>query len=131
VLSQVLRLLGLPEADLKLITKDKNAAQIHVSFMGKTFLPEVLRERIADTQWTHVVAFRPTGNQSYRLNLLHGTFLATLSQPIACPSSCTRAKAMLLAASLLLALNFCGTGCISMGLGTLSWKASDLVQKQR
>lgn len=58
---QVLKLLGLPEADLRLITKDKNAARIHVSFMGKVFLPEALKERIADTQWTHVVAFRPTG----------------------------------------------------------------------
>jgi hypothetical protein len=57
----VLRLLGLPEADLRLITKDKNAARIHVSFMGKVFLPENLRERIANTKWTQVVAFRPTG----------------------------------------------------------------------
>lgn len=60
-LRQVLRLLGLPEADLKLVTKDRNAARIHVSFMGKVFLPEALRERIDGTQWTHVVAFRPTG----------------------------------------------------------------------
>ena len=60
---QVLRLLGLPDADYKVITKDKNAARIHVSFMGKIFLPEALRERIADTQWTQVVAFRPTGQQ--------------------------------------------------------------------
>ena len=58
----MLRLLGLPEADLKLVTKDRNAARIHVSFMGKVFLPEALRERIAGTQWTHVVAFRPTGD---------------------------------------------------------------------
>ena len=58
---QVLRLLGLPEADLRLVTKDRDAARIHVSFMGKIFLPEALRERIAGTQWTHVVAFRPTG----------------------------------------------------------------------
>ena len=60
---QVLRLLGLPEADYNVITKDKNAARIHVSFMGKIFLPEALRERIADTKWTQVVAFRPTGQQ--------------------------------------------------------------------
>ncbi len=59
---QVLRLLGLPEADMRLVTKDRNAARIHVSFMGKVFLPEALRERIADSQWTHVVAFRPTGD---------------------------------------------------------------------
>ena len=59
----MLRLLGLPEADYNVITKDKNAARIHVSFMGKIFLPEALRERIADTKWTQVVAFRPTGQQ--------------------------------------------------------------------
>ena len=65
----MLRLLGLPEADLRLITKDKSAARIHVSFMGKVFLPENLRERIANTKWTQVVAFRPTGEQLSSLSV--------------------------------------------------------------
>ena len=33
---QVLRLLGLPEADMRLVTKDRNAARIHVSFMARS-----------------------------------------------------------------------------------------------
>ncbi|CAL8471261.1 g10803 [Coccomyxa elongata] len=58
---RVLRLLGLPEADMALLTKDAAAAQIHVSFMGKLLTPDALTERIRGTKWTHVVAFRPTG----------------------------------------------------------------------
>jgi hypothetical protein len=59
--AQVLRLLGLPEKDMALLVRDKEAARIHVSFMGKLLLPEALSERIRGTRWTHVVAFRPTG----------------------------------------------------------------------
>ncbi len=131
MLSQVLRLLGLPEADLKLITKDKNAAQIHVSFMGKTFLPEVLRERIADTQWTHVVAFRPTGYQSYRLNLLHGTFLAYSVPAYSMPILMHKGKGNAPCSFPVACLEFLWYRMHFMGLGTLSWKASDLVQRQR
>ena len=46
---------------MQLLTKDAAAAQIHVSFMGKLLTPDALTERIRDTKWTHVVAFRPTG----------------------------------------------------------------------
>ncbi|KAK9918001.1 hypothetical protein WJX75_000449 [Coccomyxa subellipsoidea] len=58
---RVLRLLGLPENDMALLTRDAAAARIHVSFMGKLLTPDALTERKRAGKWTHVVAFRPTG----------------------------------------------------------------------
>lgn len=46
---------------MALLTRDAAAARIHVSFMGKLLTPDALTERIRAGNWTHVVAFRPTG----------------------------------------------------------------------
>ena len=59
--AQVLKLLGLPERDMALITKDKEAARIHVTFMGKGLQPDALKQRLEDGRHTHIVGFRPTG----------------------------------------------------------------------
>jgi hypothetical protein len=66
--AQVLRLLGLPENDMALLTRDAAAARIHVSFMGKLLTPDALTERKRAGKWTHVVAFRPTGARMHTLS---------------------------------------------------------------
>ena len=59
--AQVLKLLELPAADMAVFTSSPVEARIHVGFMGKDLLPESLIDKIKDGPWTHVVAFRPTG----------------------------------------------------------------------
>ncbi len=50
---------------MALITKDKDAAQIHVTFMGKGLQPDALKERLEDGRYTHIVGFRPTGTRMH------------------------------------------------------------------
>ena len=60
--AQVLGLLGLPAADLALVTGDKKAARIHVVAMGQAQMsPEALTARCSAAGYSHVVGFRPTG----------------------------------------------------------------------
>lgn len=58
----MLALLGLPPADLALVTGDKRLARIHVAAMGQAQMsPEALTQRCTAAGFTHVVGFRPTG----------------------------------------------------------------------
>ncbi len=60
--AQVLGLLGLPAADMALVTGDRRAARIHVVPMGMAQMsPEALTARATAAGFPHVVAFRPTG----------------------------------------------------------------------
>ena len=54
-------MLGLAAEDLALLTRDPQAARIHVSFMGRELLPEALLEKMAAGGWARVAGFRPTG----------------------------------------------------------------------
>lgn len=58
---QTMKMLQLPEADMGLLTADKAAARIHVTFMGAALQPEKLAERMRSAGAKRIVGFRPTG----------------------------------------------------------------------
>lgn len=48
---------------MALLTGDKAAARIHVTFMGAALQPEKLAERMRAAGVKHIVGFRPTGGR--------------------------------------------------------------------
>jgi len=60
---QTMKMLQLPEEDMALLTGDKAAARIHVTFMGAALQPEKLAERMRAAGVKHIVGFRPTGGR--------------------------------------------------------------------
>lgn len=58
-----MKMLQLPEEDMALLTGDKAAARIHVTFMGAALQPEKLAERMRAAGVKHIVGFRPTGGR--------------------------------------------------------------------
>ena len=60
---QVLKMLDLPDELMLLLCTKPKEARIHVDFLGG-LQPERLQQRINPAaSWTHVVAFRPTGEK--------------------------------------------------------------------
>ena len=68
VILQTLRMLGLADEDMALLTSDPAAARIHVSFMGRELAPDALLEKMTAGGWPRIVGFRPTGACSFPLH---------------------------------------------------------------
>ena len=87
---QVLKMLDLPDELMLLLCTKPKEARIHVDFLGG-LQPERLQQRINPAaSWTHVVAFRPTGDSLTDLNKPCTSLQGKPVCSLMCPQACTQ-----------------------------------------